>query len=1101
MSTKRCPHSFGQQNILIGIVLQVVILGVLRAENFAFGPRVDSNNGGHPGEELGATRLFAEQIRPMLEANCITCHNSSKKTSGLDLTTREALLRGGDRGPAIVLGNAKASQFYKAVTHTGEVQMPPGQKLSEAVIAYIADWINAGASYDRDASVSMASAHKATDTQSATKPDNNSIFGQQIRPVLEANCIKCHNSGKKTAGLDLSTREGLLRGGDRGPAIVPANAKASLLYKAVTHTGEVQMPYQGDKLPEAVIAYIEDWINAGAAYDQPLQVSSSEPVKGKTLNHWAFNVPSRPPVPAVRNRRWVRNPIDAFVAAKHEKLGLKPSQAAKKTVLLRRVHLDLVGLPPTPAEVQAFLEDTSKEAYEKVVDRLLSSPHYGERWGRHWMDIWRYSDWYGFKSQVRNSQKHIWRWRDWIIESLNANKGYDRMIVEMLAGDEVSPTDPETLRATGYLARSWYKFNRNEWLKDVVDHTSTAFLGVSLRCARCHAHKYDPFSQEEYYKFRAFFEPYEVRIDRVLGQPDLEKDGLTRVFDKDLKAQTFRFISGNEQKPDKENSLSPGTPAVLGGSRIDIHPISLPLESYYPDFRSFVHQDLIREAEDRIKKAESDLARIQKTLTSLKRGAPPVPTKQDTDTLALDQTPKDTALAVGTGKVGKVEHLTIEQAQIGVDLSKKMLENARANLVGLKARIAADKARFAVPPDPEAEALAGEAKRAELWVNLSKAEEGLLRAQQKLIDARRALESGNKKKEGENPLTASPAQMNFAAAVQQLKTAQVALGEAKDYTPVGMIYPTVSSGRRLALASWIANKQNPLTARVAVNHIWLRLFGEALVPSATDFGRNGQVPPLRELLDWLALEFMEKNWNMKAIQRLILTSSTYRMQSSIDGSSKSNLAVDRENRYLWRMNPRRMEAEIIRDSLLYVAGQLDTTVIGGPEIDESKGQTCRRRSIYLRHAPGHQMEFLKLFNVADPVECYRRTESITPQQALAMANSELSLTLSRVLTRQFSQGSKRATDASSFVNEAFQRILGQAPSSKERAICETFLLKQAEFLSKATSSKSNTTDKTSFGDDERPDSTNVRASSNALLRARENLVHVLMNHNEFVTIR
>src|SRR5262249_40881153 len=221
-----------------------------------------------------------------------------------------------------------------------------------------------------------------------------------------------------------------------------------------------------------------------------------------------FETVERPGLPKGKNSAWVRNPVDAFIAAEHEERGLKPRPEAPRHVLLRRVYLDLIGLPPTREEVQAFLSDTSADALEKVVDKLLASPRYGERWGRHWMDVWRYSDWAGYGNEVRESQRNIWHWRDWIVESLNQDKGYDRMILEMLAGDELAPDDPKTLRATGFLVRNWYLFNRNVWLENAIEHTSKAFLGVTMNCARCHDHFFDPITQKEYYEFRAFFEPH-----------------------------------------------------------------------------------------------------------------------------------------------------------------------------------------------------------------------------------------------------------------------------------------------------------------------------------------------------------------------------------------------------------------------------------------------------------------------------------------------------------------------------------------------------------------------------------------------------------------
>ena len=245
-----------------------------------------------------------------------------------------------------------------------------------------------------------------------------------------------------------------------------------------------------------------------------------------------FDPLTRPPVPRVNSKR-AANPIDAFIASEHQARGLKPRPEASKELLLRRVYLDLIGLSPTPEELHAFESDRSPHAYDKVVDRLLADPRYGERWGRHWMDVWRYSDWAGWSggNQIRDSKPHIWRWRDWIIESLNNDKGYDRMILEMLAADELAPQDTNALRATGFLARNYKMLSREQWLEDTVKHTSQAFLGMTMGCAKCHDHKYDPISQMEYYEMRAVFEPYQVRTDRLPGQLDTAKDGLVRIYD------------------------------------------------------------------------------------------------------------------------------------------------------------------------------------------------------------------------------------------------------------------------------------------------------------------------------------------------------------------------------------------------------------------------------------------------------------------------------------------------------------------------------------------------------------------------------------------
>lgn len=601
-----------------------------------------------------------------------------------------------------------------------------------------------------------------------------------------------------------------------------------------------------------------------------------------------FETVKRPSVPTVKNATWVRNPIDAFIAVEQEALGLKPRPEAPHEMLLRRVYLDLIGLPPTPAELRAFLEgcaETSPQAaYEKVVDDLLNRPQYGERWGRHWMDVWRYSDWAGFGAQVRDSQPFIWHWRDWIIDSLNEDKGYDRMVLEMLAGDELAPEDPKALVATGYLVRNFKLLSREKWLQDTVEHTFLAFQGVTLQCAKCHDHMFDPILQTEYYQVRAIFEPHHVRTDKYPGEPDLKKDGLVRAFDKDLKAVTQFFIRGDDRTPDKNKKIEPGVPEALGGRFPKVEPIKLP--------------------------------------------APP--------------------------------------------------------------------------------------------------------------------ESVDKK---------APK------------------------------LPAESTGRRLAFAKWLADRDNPLTARVAVNHIWLRHFGQAIVPSVFDFGKNGRPPSHPGLLDWLAAEFMEnsrgKAWSMKHLHRLIVTSSTYRQASTPE---LTNLQIDRDNKYLWRYLPHRLEAEAVRDCVFFVAGKLDLSR-SGPDLDYKLGLATPRRSLYFRHAAEKQMEFLQLFDAASVTECYERQHSIVPQQALALMNSELSLKHARILARTIA-----AKDAGEFVTRAFEHVLTRGPTKVEQAECLAFLETQTRAYQTSKIKGANVAD-------------GSQPSSDPAQRARENLVHALLNHHEFVTIR
>ncbi len=721
-----------------------------------------------------------------------------------------------------------------------------------------------------------------------------------------------------------------------------------------------------------------------------------------------FDPVQRPAIPVVRSAAWIRNPIDAYIAAEHEARGLKPRPEAAKNILLRRLYLDLIGLPPTPEELHAFLNDSSSDAYEKVVDRLLDSPLYGERWGRHWMDVWRYSDWDGWGNQVRDSQPHIWRWRDWIVESLNRDKGYDRMIVEMLAADELCPEDEQTLRATGFLVRNFKLLSRERWLEETIEHTSQAFLGVTLGCARCHDHMFDPITQKEYYQVRAIFEPHNVRIDRIPGQLDTNIDGLPRVFDADPGAKTVLYFRGDERTPDKA-PMTPGVPEVLGGKFPEVKPVSLPNFAYAPDKRPSVIEDLreerrveIAKAQERFEAAgpaETEIAQLDLTLARAKE-------------TALEMVLRVEALE-DAGRQKTEEWESAAMMAFNRQQIVKVLQAQREVLVLMQAPL----------PKEGGDRAALEKKRSEA------------------------------KKAAEKALT------------------ELLLDPMTKYEPRRVaVYPRTSTGRRLALARWIASCENPLAARVAMNHIWLRHFGQAIVPSVFDFGQNGRLPSHPALLDWLAAEFMDQGWSMKAMHRLIVTSNTYRMASTSDSA---DAAIDKDNTFLWHMPSRRMEAEVVRDCLFWVAGNLDLTQ-GGPDIDSKKGLTVPRRSIYFRHAAEKRMEFLTIFDGPGVTECYERRESVMPQQALALSNSELAQQQARVLARSLTNSTKG--DSQAFVTAAFERLFSRPPTEEESTECLAYLKQRAGRKA-------------------------IPPATDSAQRAQESLVHVLMNHNDFLTVR
>ena len=857
-------------------------------------------------------------------------------------------------------------------------------------------------------------------------------FGQEPDAVrlLKQKCLPCHIGAQKQSGLDLSSRALGIRGGDRGPAIVPGNSEESLLMRVANHTATPHMPLQSPKLPDEDLAVLADWIDGGAEYESKAQTQAVAPL----LDHWSFERPERPAVPTTVNDEWTRNPIDAFVAAEHERRNLTPMPETDRGLLLRRLYLDLVGVPPSRDELNEFLTDRSPQAYEAAADRLLGDQRYGERWGRHWMDIWRYSDWYGWRkgNDVRNSHRFMWRWRDWIVESLNDDKGYDRMILEMLAADEVAPDDPKALRATGFLARNYAKYDRDGWMQDAVDHTALGMLGLTVKCARCHDHKYDPISQQEYYQFRAFFEPYHVRVDRVPGEVDVDKDGLSRVYDSDEATPTYLYIRGNIQQPDKDKELEPKTPRLFGSGLGPIEPVTLPLSSYYPDHRSFVHEDLTAKAKANIESAETALAKKHEEFAGVEKEVG--------------------VLSVAAG------YEKMSAAADKLKVAEKTLAAAKEHAIALAARIKADKAKYSIPPDPDYEAFAVKAREAERKAGILKADENLLRAK---LDFDKALAAEK------------PDEKVIGEAKKRIAEAMAALTQASEgYHTIGEVYPSRSTGRRTALAKWIGSAENPLTARVAINHVWLRHFGKPLVETVFDFGLNGKTPSHPELLDWLATELVNSGWSLKAMHRLMVTSATYRMRSTAGDLDHPNVAVDPDNRYLWRMNPRRMEAEAVRDSILSIAGKLDLEM-GGPEIDETEGLVSNRRSIYFRHSPDTQMEFLKAFDGPNPTECYARDESVSPQQALALVNSQLSVEKSRDLATKIGTDH----DPADFVEAAFETILGRRPSTDEQEVGVRFLLRQPGRLAA------------------------WEVTQPGVARARENLVHVLLNHNDFVTIR
>ncbi len=871
-------------------------------------------------------------------------------------------------------------------------------------------------------------------------------YGKSIKPLLHDRCYACHGALKQKGKLRLDTVELMLKGGQSGAVIERGKPEKSLLVERVINPDIAErMPpqHEGEPLTAEQVTLLREWIAAGAP------AMAGEKAETDPKEHWAFRPRLRPSVPVI-NSQWVRNPIDAFVAKQHKERGLTPQPQAPRSVLLRRLYIDLIGLPPAPADITAFENDTSPDWYDKVVKRLLDDKRHGERWARHWMDIWRYSDWWGLGDQMRNSQKHMWHWRDWIMESLNSDVPYDEMVREMLAADELYPNDLQKLRATGFLSRNWFLFNRHQWMEETVEHVSKGFLGITMNCARCHDHKYDPIAQTDYYKMRAFFEPYQVRMDMVAGESDLSRDGIPRAFDGQLDTPTYRFVRGDERNPDKSVVISPGVPAIFAFKTLDIQPVSLPLAAWQPERRPWVLDALLAAARQKVEGAASSLATAKEKLASAQ--------KRETETT-------DLAAAVTAA---------VSAAKGEVNLAELSLAVANAELVSLKKRSAAMSAKWAGANDQREQVKA--AVQVEREVVVAKALLAMTHAELRLSSAAKDQKDACEK-ELKTAREALDKARNTAAATVSDADAFTPFEGAK-WSPTRFVssdnddpaikFGPQSSGRRAALADWITDPRNPLTARVAVNHLWSRHMGTPLVPDTFEFGRKNPEPANPELIDWLASELIKNGWSMKHLHRLIVTSATYRLSSSAAGG-QANLAKEPDNRHWWRRASVRIESQAVRDCILALAEELDPT-LGGPSVPLANQSDSKRRSLYFFHSNNERNLFLTTFDEASVKECYRRDQSIVPQQALALSNSRLVLDAAKRIAARFG-ATLAPNDDAGFVRQAFLGVLGTRPSEAETAAC----VKTLEAWRKL------------------PDTTPEQA--------RANLVWALLNHNDFVTLR
>lgn len=836
-------------------------------------------------------------------------------------------------------------------------------------------------------------------------------FERSIRPILQANCASCHGA-TRTSGFSVTTEQAVLGGGSRhGAAVIPSDPAASPLVKMLK--GELQPRMPLDKpLPAQDVAAIENWIRQMPAR---ARTASSE-------KHWAFHKPVKAVPPAVRDASWVATPVDAFVLHKLEENGLSPAPRASRRTLARRVYLDLVGVPPSIEEMNAFLRDESEGAWPALVEKLLSDPRYGERWGRHWLDLARYGETSGLEGD--GAIGNAWRYRDWVIDAFNRNMPYDRFLMLQIAGgDEHSKTrnnyqpDQQGLVPTGFLRLApWDRSNlvaaevRQNYLSEVTSVTSAVFLGMTLGCARCHDHKYDPIPQKDFYRFQAFF-------NAVQAGPGIDVPYRDKAFAKTAEEHITRYQEALKDGPEKRElerleadllkkliagkaQRAAGKPYTVSDLRLELR---LPKPRLFTQAERERHSQLLEDAQ-RTGDAEETAALDAYEKPLLERlQAAYAEGKLDPagrfEALRIEDVRSEAAAKYSGKSIFTLDEKNRHAELSGkLDIYQRRIGRWKPNVLGVT--------NVAGPPSgPD-------------------------------IAPTRILIRGNYNQPGE------AVEAGFPSAITG--NSEPAVLETDRYRQ----FPT--RGRRITLARWIASAENPLTARVLVNRLWQHHFGEGIVRTASDFGRNGERPTHPELLDWLAVRFVESGWDIKAMHKLMLLSNAYRQAAE---NPKAGDA-DADNRLLSRFSRRRLEAEAIRDSILFASGRLNPEM-GGPSVfpplpadladfarygrtgglmwePNERDEDARRRSVYIFQRRSLPLPMMASFDaIVFSESCERRTTTTTPLQALSMMNGDLVNEEAAHLAKRVMQ--EAGDSRSAQIERAFELVLSREASTQELA--------------------------------------------------------------------
>jgi hypothetical protein len=846
------------------------------------------------------------------------------------------------------------------------------------------------------------------DTRQTGSAEGLEFFETRIRPVLVDTCYKCHGpeaaeAGKLKGELRLDSREGMLKGGESGkPAVVPGNADASLLVRALRHTDpDLQMPPK-KKLAERQIADFVTWVNLGAP-DPRNGATQADPLKAGTpadaKTHWAFQPPSDQPLPQVKTAGWAKTPVDAFLLAKLESKNLVPSPEADQRTLIRRATYDLTGLPPTPQEVDAFLADTSSDAYNKLIDRLLASPRYGERWGRYWLDLARYSDTKGYVYSDREEVQfvHAHAYRDWVIKALNNDLPYDQFLLKQIAADQLEPkatgagtaggtSDHSDLAAMGFLTvgRRFLGIP-HDIIDDRIDVVTRTTQGLTVACARCHDHKFDPIPTQDYYSLYGVFANSSERTTPIVGSPPQTKEYAEYLAE--LKKRTDKLESTFKAKRDEMvGRLRRRAPdylvAVLDADKM---PNELFYENVDPDDLNRIvirqwQQYLFRRGRlpfDPVFAVWHALAALP--ANEIKSKAPDV-----IKALGVDEKNRLNPLvakAFAEAPPASMTDVAKTYGKLLAEVDKAWREvHENPTLTGLPDPHQEQLRQILYGPDSPATIPDGEIVDVEWFfpegtrVELGKLQmeidklkithpgapdHAVYLVDRDTIVRPRVFKRGN------------PATKAEEVPIQYLS---VVAGQKRETFTHG-------SGR-LEMAKAIASPSNPLTARVMVNRIWAWHFGTGLVNTPSDFGTRAEPPSHPELLDWFARRFVSDGWSIKKLHKLIMTSAAYRQQSGADNPAAAS--ADPSNKLLWHFNRRRLDFEAMRDSLLYVTAELDPAA-GGRPVDMFKST---RRSVYGKVDRQFLPGVFRVFDFANPdLHIPTRPVTTVPQQALFFMNS------------------------------------------------------------------------------------------------------------------